>query len=63
MLWNAAPATSSVRSRPMRCMCELTVTMRERSVVTMRSRSSPVSAKWPRWFVAICSSKPSAVWR
>ena len=47
----------------MRCMCELTVTMRERSVVTMRSSSRPVRAKWPRWLVAICSSKPSAVWR
>ena len=31
----------------MRCMCELTVTIRERSVVTMRSSSRPVRAKWP----------------
>ena len=57
-----APATSSSRSRPMRCRSEQTVTTRDRSVVTMRSSSRPVSAKWPRWLVAICSSKPSAVW-
>ena len=44
-------------------MCELTVTMRDRSVVTSRSSNKPVSAKWPRWLVAIWSSKPSAVWR
>ncbi len=33
--------------RPTRCMWELTVTTRERSVVTIRSSSRPVSAKWP----------------
>ena len=58
-----APVGSPRTSRPMRCMCELTVTMRERSVVTIRSSSRPVRAKWPKWFVPICNSNPSAVSR
>ena len=41
-------------------MLELTATTRERSVVTRRSSNRPVSAKGPRWLVAICNSKPSS---
>src|SRR3954452_10096260 len=41
----------------MRCAPEDTVTTRSRS----RGSSRLVSAKWPRWLVPICSSKPSLV--
>src|SRR5947209_6432784 len=41
----------------MRCAPEETVTTRS----VMRPSSRLVSAKWPRWLVPICSSKPSFV--
>ena len=44
---------------PTRCITELTVTTRDRPEVRSRSSSRPVRAKWPRWLVAIWSSKPS----
>lgn len=39
----------------------LTVTTREPGTGSIRSSSSPVSAKWPRWLVPNCISKPSRV--
>lgn len=39
----------------------LTVTTREPGTGRIRSSSRPVRAKWPRWLVPNCSSKPSAV--
>ena len=39
----------------------LTVTTRDPSTGSRLSSSSPVSAKWPRWLVPNCSSKPSVV--
>src|SRR6266542_3517581 len=39
----------------------LTATTREPGTASRRSSSSPVSAKWPRWLVPSCSSKPSSV--
>src|SRR5690606_2442307 len=49
--------------RPGRCIVLLTVTTRAPGVASSRSRRRPVSAKWPRWFVPSCISKPSAVSR
>ena len=37
-----------------------TVTTREPGTGSIRSSNSAVRAKWPRWLVANCSSKPSA---
>src|SRR5215207_3761652 len=48
---------SSIEIEPPRCAPEATVTTRS---VTWGS-SRLVSAKWPRWLVPICNSKPSAV--
>ena len=45
----------------MRWAVLLTVTTREPSTGSMLSSSCPVSAKWPRWLVPNCSSKPSLV--
>src|SRR4051794_22553003 len=42
-------------------MLLLTVTTRASRVSRRRSSSNPVRAKWPRWFVPSCISKPSAV--
>ncbi len=42
-------------------LCAPLATVTTRPVI--RSSSSPVSAKWPRWFVPICISKPSTVAR
>jgi hypothetical protein len=39
----------------------LTVTTRERATGSSRSSSRPVKAKWPKWFVPNCNSKPSLV--
>ena len=39
----------------------LTVTTREPGAASTRSSSRPVSAKWPRWLVPNCNSKPSLV--
>ena len=39
----------------------LTVTTREPATGNTRSSSRPVKAKWPRWLVPNCSSKPSLV--
>ena len=47
----------------MRCMPLLTVTTRDPGVASRAASSSPVSAKWPRWLVPSCISKPSAVSR
>src|SRR3954451_14793074 len=52
--------------RPSLCPLLLTVTTREPSLrIPSRSNiegsSKPVSAKWPRWLVPSCCSKPSAV--
>ena len=50
------------RSWPrIRCAELLTVTTREPSTGSRLSSSRPVSAKWPRWLVPNCSSKPSLV--
>ncbi len=38
-----------------------TVTTRDPSTGSRLSSSRPVSAKWPRWLVPNCSSKPSLV--
>ncbi len=46
---------------PMRWPALLTVTTREAGEAGSRSNSSPVRAKWPRWFVPNWSSKPSVV--
>ena len=45
----------------MRCPMLLTVTTREPATGSSRSSSRPVRAKWPRWLVPNCSSKPSLV--
>ena len=39
----------------------LTVTTREPSTGSNRSSRSPVKAKWPKWLVPNCISKPSLV--
>ncbi len=51
---------SSKSMRPMRCALLDTVTTR---AAPSAGSSSPVSAKWPRWLVASCSSCPSALTR
>lgn len=43
------------------CAVLETVTTRAAGVSRSVGSSSPVSAKWPRWFVPNCVSKPSAV--
>ena len=40
-----------------------TFTTREPAVARIRGSSRPESAKWPRWLVPSCISKPSAVLR
>ena len=48
-------------SARMRWPMLLTVTTREPATGSSRSSSRPVKAKWPRWLVPNCSSKPSLV--
>src|SRR5438105_787136 len=52
---------SSKRILAARCTMEDTVTTREACARRRSGSSRPVSAKWPRWFVPNCISKPCLV--
>ena len=57
----AAGLPSSTAAVPPRCASEDTVTTRAPGAASSAGSSRPVSAKWPRWLVPNCSSKPSSV--
>ncbi len=60
-LYTCCALTSPKSRSPWVAAMLLTVTTRADSAARNRSSSRPVNAKWPKWFVPNCNSKPSLV--
>ena len=64
--WGCSPPAglpSSTLPSPLWCAIDATVVTRGAGASSRCGISRPVSAKWPRWLVPNCSSKPSTVSR